>query len=42
MKRNLLPYSKDILDNLELAEGFTVDMSSPWGQAKIAPALTET
>jgi hypothetical protein len=23
MKRNLIPYLKDILDNLELAEGFT-------------------
>lgn len=27
MKRNLIPYLKDILDNLELAEGFTAGMS---------------
>jgi hypothetical protein len=27
MKRNLIPYVKDILDNLELAEGFTAGMS---------------
>jgi uncharacterized protein with HEPN domain len=27
MKRNLIPYLKDILDNLELAERFTIGMS---------------
>jgi uncharacterized protein with HEPN domain len=27
MKRNLIPYLKDILDNLELAEGFTAGIS---------------
>jgi len=27
MKRNLIPYLKDILDNLELAAGFTAGMS---------------
>ena len=27
MKRNLIPYLKDILDNLELAAGFTAGIS---------------
>jgi len=40
MKRNLIPYVKDILDNLELAAGFTAAclmMNFAWMQRRCTP-----